>query len=502
MGAVFAVHAACIRGVEAVPITVEVSMSQGLPGITILGMADMSVRESRGRVRSALRSAGFDIPRRSIVVNLAPSDMRKSGSNLDLPIAVAILAVSGQIPLNGLDDCLFIGELALNGQISPVTGEVAYQLLARDEHLVLVGPAGGQHVPVTGIQHRCLPDLSRLALGIERAVNDLPAYAAEMRSLPQLDFGDVVGQETAKRGIAIAAVGELGMLMIGAPGSGKTMLAQRMTSILPPLDPEEQQEALRIHSVIGEPIDALLAGIRPYRNPHHSVSSAGLLGGGRPVRPGEISLAHGGVLFLDELGEFPPTVLQALRQPLEEGCVRIVRVEGMFCFPARFQLLGASNPCPCGYLGDHSIPCTCSASAIERYRARLAGPLIDRIDIIVDVARPDPSLVIQGAEGLTTDELRQIVLCGREFRDWRRSRQVIHEGEPDGSNRLAAIKAANIDEGAERVLLGLARRGNLTGRGVSRICRIARTIADIDESERVTESHVLEAGVFQGRRPA
>lgn len=502
MGAVFAVHAACIRGVEAVPVTVEVSMSQGLPGMSILGMADISVQESRGRVRSALRSAGFDIPRRSIVVNLAPSDMRKTGSGLDLPIAVAILAASGQIPLNGLDDCLFVGELALDGAVNPVRGEVAYQLLARDRKLVLVGAQAGQHVPIAGALHRCLPDLGRLVAGVKDAVREVTAACVPGSTGAPLDFADVVGQETAKRAIAIAATGELGMLMVGAPGSGKTMLAARMTSILPALDELEQQEALSIHSVAGEPIDALLAGARPFRNPHHSVSSAGLIGGGRPVRPGEISLAHGGVLFLDELGEFPPGVLQALRQPIEEGCVRIVRADGMYRFPARFQLLAASNPCPCGYLGDRAIPCTCSAAAIERYRARLAGPLIDRIDLIVDVARPDPELIVQGAEGLSTADLKRTVATGRAFRAWRRARAGDEASAEDSRSGSRALRGCRLDREAEAAVLGLARRGSLTGRGVARLCRIARAIADIDECEKVGEAHVLEAGVFQGRRPS
>ena len=498
---VFAVHAACIRGVEAHPVTVEVSMAEGIPGITIVGMADSGVLEARGRIRCALRSAGYEIPRKSITVNLAPGDMRKSGSGFDLPIAVAILAASHQIPATGLDDALFVGELALDGTVSAVRGEVAYQLLARNAGLIVAGGRPKQHVGLDGVEYLALDHIGGMRLGVREAARTLGAPVAEsVHPGAQPDFSDVVGQEVAKRALAIAAAGELGLLMIGSPGAGKTMLAQRMTTILPPIGESVKQEALCIHSVMGEPVDGLLRGERPFRSPHHSISAAGLIGGGRPVRPGEVSLAHGGVLFLDELAEFSSSVLQTLRQPIESGEVRLVRAEGVFTFPARFQLLAASNPCPCGYLGDRDVECACSPAAIERYRAKLSGPLADRIDLCIDVMRPDPELIVRGAEGMSSAELLAAVEQGRAFRAWREGRGIGICTPPSGKRALeGAVAAFNLDDGGEGTLIQIARSAHLTGRVIVRLAKIARTIADMARSKTVLQAHVLEASMFRGR---
>ena len=497
----FAVHAACIRGVEAVPVTVEVSLGGGIPGIQILGMPSTEVMDSRGRIRCALRSQGFELPRQSITVNLAPGDIRKTGTGFDLPIALAILAVDGQIPIDGLDDALIAGELALNGAVLPVKGEVAFQILAREQGLAYVSGRTPQHVSLDDVRCYYLDTLSQVKGGIGGA-RSFVELDRELDLEPELDYSDVIGQEVAKRGMAIAAAGELGLLMVGSPGSGKTMLARRMTSILPELSADDQQEALCIHSVVGEDVDELLAGRRPFRSPHHSVSAAGLIGGGRPVRPGEISLAHGGVLFLDELAEFPNGVLQMLRQPIERGCVKIVRVDGAYTFPSRFQLLAASNPCPCGFLGDRDVPCKCSAAMVENYRAKLRGPLADRIDIMIDVARPDPKLIIEGSEGMSSADLRELVVRGRAFRSWREARSRAQEGAGSASSTSieGIVSSFNLDAAAESCVLGLATRTHLTGRGIVRLSRIARTIADVTESELVLEDHVLEAAMYQGRR--
>lgn len=496
----FAVHAACIRGVEAFPVTVEVSTAGSIPNMTIIGMPDNAVLDARGRIRCAMRTSGYEVPRGGITVNLAPGDVRKTGSGLDLPIVIAVLAISGQIPREGLDGCLFVGEVALDGTVSGVKGEVAYQLLARDMNLTFVGGERASSVTLAGVSCGCLSHLSRLRAGIETACETILPTVPRGRCKPILDFSDVIGQEIAKRGIAVAATGELGLLMVGSPGSGKSMLARRMATILPPIDEAEQQEALCIHSVAGEPTDALLRGERPFRNPHHSSSTAGLIGGGRPMRPGEVSLAHGGILFLDELAEFSNNALQTLRQPLEEGCVRLVRAEGAYAFPAHFRLLAASNPCPCGYLGDREISCRCSAHAVERYQAKLGGPLADRIDLILDVARPDPALIVEGSEGQSSAELREQVERGRAFRRWRTGRL-----EPDALERAngsndSVLEVFNLDASGCETLLALARSNHLTGRGIMRLCRIARTIADMEERECVGTGHMLEGSLLQGRR--
>jgi magnesium chelatase family protein len=308
-----------------------------------------------------------------------------------------------------------------------------------------------------------------------------------------LDFADVVDQEVAKRAFVIAAAGEHGLLMVGPPGAGKSMMAKRMPTILAPMDEKEQAEALIIHSVAGQDLAPLLGGARPFRAPHHAVSFGGMVGGGRPVRPGEISLAHKGVLFLDELPEFGPSVLQALRQPMEEREVRIVRVDGTYIFPCDFMLVAAANPCPCGYLGDPDHHCTCSASRIQTYQSRIGGPLMDRIDVLVDVARPDSSRIISGEEGLSSEQMAEQVAVARGFASWRRERS---DDKPD---RTRNVPELGLDAQARASLEGVANRLGLGGRNIVRIARVARTIADLAESEEVKRDHVMEACAYRTR---
>ena len=500
---VYAIHAACIRGVEAFPVTVEVSMAEGIPGITIVGMPDSTVLEARSRIRCALRSTSFEIPRKSITVNLSPSDIKKTGSSLDLPIAVAILALSKQIPREGLEGSLFFGEIALDGSVLATRGEVPYQILAREMGLDLVWGEMGEPVSLPNVNRYYVQSISAFRGGKDSwaALRVQPQFRQRTPAV-SLDYADVVGQEIAKRGMVIAAAGEHGLMMIGTPGAGKSMLAQRLCGILPPIDDAELLEALSIHSVIGEPLEDLLCGRRPFRRPHHSLSAAGLLGGNRPVRPGEASLAHGGVLFLEEMGEWPSHVLQMLRQPIEEGVVRIIRADGSYLFPARFQLLAASNPCPCGYLGDPEVECRCTPAAVERYQAKLSGPLADRIDISISVMRPSAELIVQGSEGMSTAEMQAQVLEAREFRS-ARIRRAFHSFAADASTSAeASIRTLEFDEDGQSTLLAYSKRNLLTARGIVRLARVARTVADLSHSASVTSEHVLEAAMFQGRARA
>ena len=456
------VQSATLRGVEAVPVDVEVVMANGIPGFSIVGLADASVQESRERVKAALRSCGFSLPASKVVVNLAPGVLRKTGSGFDLPIAAGILCASGQLDPRAVRGQLFVGELSLEGAVRPVAGLLAYALCAQRLGVDLVcAPVDQGFVALDGLVRRAAKSLAGFRTGPFPAV----AGAAKPSSAPALDFRDIAGHDMAKRALQIAAAGGHGVLMTGPPGSGKTMLASRLPSILPPLSEAEAIETAVVHSVAGEEVEPILGGVRPFRSPHHSATLAGLVGGGSPLRPGEISLANNGVLFLDELAEFSPSVLQGIRQPLESGRITLTRADGNVDFPARFMLVAATNPCPCGYYGDEEEPCTCTHRQMQLYRNRIGGPIMDRIDVHIAVRRIPPGEVLATGHGTSSEELRRDVLRAREFASWRRARN----GEDDKAlTSEALVRACALTTQDEGFLEGAAKAGRLSGRAIMR----------------------------------
>ncbi|GHF92820.1 ATP-dependent protease [Deinococcus piscis] len=493
------VRSAALVGVDAVPVEVEVDVSPGLPSFMVVGLPDQAVSEARERVRAAIRNSGLPFPAARITVNLAPADLRKEGPLYDLPIALGVLAAQEQLPLEALRGVICAGELALDGSLRPVAGAVNLALLAAELGLPALVPAGSAEeaalieVPVYGAG-TLLDAVRHLSGQAALPLTEPPQPGDDLPNAP--DLADVKGQSAAKRALEIAAAGGHNLLMVGSPGSGKTMLARRAAGLLPPLTRAEALEVTRIHSAAGLLTRGGLLGAAPYRHPHHTVSDAGLIGGGSIPKPGEVSLAHRGLLFLDEFPEFSRRALETLRQPLEDGRVTISRARASVEYPARFQLIAAMNPCPCGHLGDPERPCTCTSAQRTRYQARLSGPLLDRIDLTVQVPRLTVDELTRAPQGESTAQVRTRVLAARErmqHRQGARNADLVGQG---------LQQAAALDAGPENFMRAAARQLSLTGRGYDRVLRVARTVADLAGSERIAEAHIAEALTFRSRELA
>ncbi len=498
-------YTVAFEGIEARLVEVQCAVSPGLPAFSIVGLPDKAVSEARDRVRSALTAMGIALPSKRITVNLSPADLPKEGSHFDLPIAIALLAALDAVPREDVERIVAIGELSLDGTLVPVVGALPAAMAAAEEDRTLICPKGcGAEAAWVDATRVIAP--ATLAETIRHMTGQTPLNPAEPGGVDvtaegSRDLRDVKGQERAKRALEIAAAGRHHVLLVGPPGSGKSMLAARLPGILPPLEPAEALETSMIHSLSGLLDEGGISRVRPFREPHHTASMAAIVGGGKGAKPGEISLAHNGVLFMDEFPEYPRTVLETLRQPIETGDVVVARANAHVRYPCRFMLVAAANPCRCGYMADPARACARSPQCGEDYMARISGPLMDRFDLRIDVPPVAYSDLDLPATGETSSEVKERVMHARHVQQKRFEDHPETQLNADAGGQVLA-DVATPDEAGRSFLVRVADRFGLSARGYHRVLRVARTIADLAGADTVGEPHVAEAVSFRLMTPA